>query len=65
MLIGIILLIIGVFVAIKPYLAWYLYIGWQIKDSEPTTIALSIYRIIAILTIISGIIVIIKGSFSN
>lgn len=65
MLIGIFLIIIGVFVAIKPYIAWYLCIGWQIKNSEPTEIGLSIYRIIAVVKVIIGFIVIIKGGFSN
>lgn len=63
MLLGIILVISGAFVAIKPYIAWYFIIGWQIQDAEPTDLALSIYRILAFFMLIIGFIVIIKGGF--
>jgi uncharacterized membrane protein YidH (DUF202 family) len=64
MLIGIILVITGIFVAIKPYMAWFLLIGWQIRDAEPTDLALSIYRIVAVFLLILGFIMIIKGGFN-
>jgi hypothetical protein len=63
MLIGIIMVISGTFVAIKPYIAWFLLIGWQIRDSEPTDIALPIYRSLAIILLIIGLIMIIKGGY--
>jgi hypothetical protein len=63
MLLGIILVITGTFVSIKPYMAWYLIIGWQIQGAEPTDLALSIYRILAFFMLIIGFIKIIQGGF--
>jgi hypothetical protein len=65
MFIGILLIFIGIFVAINPYIAWFILIGWQIKDSEPTDIALIIYRVAAVLKIFIGFFVIITGGFSS
>jgi hypothetical protein len=63
MLIGIILLITGTFVAIKPYLAWYFFIGWQIQDAEPKDSALTIYRILALIKLLIGFIFIFQNGF--
>lgn len=52
---GIFIIIIGLLVAWKPYIAWYLEIGWKLQDVEPSELALLWNRIIGIIVVIIGI----------
>ncbi|ETT35161.1 DUF6199 family natural product biosynthesis protein [Paenibacillus sp. FSL H7-0942] len=44
-IIGVFVLIIGLIMAIWPYFAWYIRLGWKFKDAEPSDLALSAGRI--------------------
>src|SRR5690606_27510871 len=53
--IGIILMLIGLLLAVFPYGAWYLEIGWRLKDAEPSDLALIVNRVGGILIGIVGL----------
>jgi len=49
------LILIGLFNIFFPRAAWYLEIGWRIKDSEPSEGALIFHRVIGVIFCIAGI----------
>ncbi|HHV45910.1 MAG TPA: hypothetical protein GXX53_03230 [Tissierellia bacterium] len=49
------LILIGLFNIFFPRAAWYLEIGWKIKDSEPSEGALIFHRVIGVIFCIAGI----------
>lgn len=57
---GFFLILVGVFGAAFPYGMWYLQIGWRIRDSEPSDLALFANRALGVVLIIIGFIVIIQ-----
>jgi hypothetical protein len=60
-LLALILLILGVITAVFPYAGWYLSIGWQFKDAEPSDLALGMQRIAGIIFSIIGLVLIISS----
>jgi hypothetical protein len=56
---ALIFLVIGLFLLISPRKAWYIVIGWQIKNAEPTDGALKIYRLIGLFLVVTRILKII------
>lgn len=52
---GILLILTGIFNVFFPKAAWYLEIGWKVKDSEPSEGALILHRVIGIILCIVGI----------
>jgi hypothetical protein len=53
---GIIFIIIGLLGAWKPYIPWYLEIGWKLQDAEPSEMALLWNRILGFLFAFIGLI---------
>lgn len=49
------LILAGLFNVIFPRAAWFLEIGWKIKDSEPSEGALILHRVIGVILCIVGI----------
>lgn len=49
------LILIGLFNVFFPRAAWYLEIGWKIKDSEPSEGALIFHRVMGVIFCIVGI----------
>lgn len=49
------LILAGLFSIIFPRAAWFLEIGWKIKDSEPSEGALILHRAIGVILCIVGI----------
>lgn len=47
--------------AIWPYFAWYVRLGWKFKDAEPSDLALSAGRISGIVFVIVGFILIVSS----
>lgn len=60
-IIGVLVLIIGLIMAIWPYFAWYLRLGWNFKDAEPSDLALNAGRISGIVLVIVGFILIVSS----
>ncbi|MCW3793282.1 hypothetical protein OM416_16950 [Paenibacillus sp. LS1] len=60
-IIGVLVLIIGLIMAIWPYFAWYVRLGWKFKDAEPSDLALSTGRISGIVFVIIGFILIVSS----
>ncbi|MFC4812922.1 hypothetical protein [Paenibacillus sp. GCM10023250] len=58
---GFLLMLLGLFNALFPYPAWYLSIGWRIKDAEPTEAALFTNRAVGVIAAIVGLIVLISS----
>lgn len=50
-----ILVVIGLFNLLAPRAAWYLEIGWKIKDSEPRDLAIILHRVMGLILIIIGL----------
>ncbi|NLY85974.1 MAG: hypothetical protein GX077_06455 [Tissierellia bacterium] len=49
------LVIIGLFNLLAPRAAWYLEIGWKIKDSEPSDGAIIIHRVFGAILLAIGL----------
>lgn len=49
------LILLGLFNLIFPRAAWFLEIGWKIRDSEPSDGALILHRVIGVILCIAGI----------
>lgn len=49
------LIVIGLFSLLAPRAAWYMEIGWKLKDSEPSEGVLNLNRIIGFVLILVGI----------
>ena len=58
-LIGIFLLAVGVFNAVKPEVAWYLEYGWRFKDAEPSDSAIALNRLGGAVAIIAAVFLIV------
>jgi uncharacterized membrane protein len=52
---GFIILLIGLFNIFFPRAAWFLEIGWKIKDAEPSETALILNRVVGIIICIIAI----------
>lgn len=52
---GIILILIGLFNLILPREAWYLEVGWKLKDSEPSEGAIIFNRVVGGILVVIGI----------
>lgn len=52
---GVILILIGLFHIIFPKAAWFMEIGWKIKDGEPSDFYLIFSRAIGVILCIVGI----------
>jgi hypothetical protein len=59
-----IFLMIGLFFLISPRKAWYVVIGWQIKNAEPTDGAIKIYRLIGLFLVVTRILKFIGLNYS-
>lgn len=46
---------VGLFYLLMPKAAWYLEIGWKIKDSEPSDLAIILHRVMGLILIIIGL----------
>lgn len=58
---GVILVIIGLFHIFAPRAAWYLHIGWKLKNAEPTEGYLWSIRIGGIVSCVVGVLLAILG----
>ncbi|WP_181347365.1 DUF6199 family natural product biosynthesis protein [Thalassobacillus sp. CUG 92003] len=54
---GIVMILFGLLGAIFPHAAWYLEIGWKLRDAEPSELALIVNRVGGILASIVGLFV--------
>ncbi|QHW34007.1 hypothetical protein GZH47_26590 [Paenibacillus rhizovicinus] len=54
---GFLLMLLGIFNAAFPYPAWYMSIGWRIKDAEPTEAALFMNRAVGVIAALVGLII--------
>lgn len=45
----------SLFNLLAPRAAWYLEIGWKIKDSEPSDLAIILHRVMGLILIIIGL----------
>ena len=54
-LMGLVVIVLGIFTAANPEDAWYWSNGWRFKDAEPSDLALAMSRIGGIVMIISGV----------
>lgn len=52
---GFIILLLGLFNLFFPKAAWYLEIGWKLKDAEPSDGVLILNRVIGIIVCIIGV----------
>lgn len=59
--IGTVAIIIGLIIAIWPYFAWYLQLGWKLKDAKPSDLVLRVERILGIIFVIVGFILIVSS----
>lgn len=55
-IVGIIMLLVGLFVILSPEIAWYLRCGWRFRNAEPSELALVLERIDGIILVIAGIV---------
>lgn len=60
-IIGIIAVIIGLIMSFWPYFAWYLQLGWKLKDASPSDLVLRVERILGIIFVIIGFILIVAS----
>ncbi|WP_219837592.1 hypothetical protein [Paenibacillus sp. R14(2021)] len=58
---GFLLMLLGLFNALFPYPAWYLSVGWRIKDAEPTEAALFTNRAVGVIAAIVGLVIMISS----
>lgn len=56
-ILGVILLLVGVFNAAAPRTAWYLTKGWKYKNLEPSDAAIEFNRVVGVIAAIIGIVV--------
>ncbi|MFC0189429.1 DUF6199 family natural product biosynthesis protein [Fictibacillus aquaticus] len=52
--VGVLVVLIGLFFVKYPYFIWETSIGWQLKDAEPSDMALKVNRIIGYILITIG-----------
>lgn len=64
-LLPILFIIMGVVGVFFPRISWYLGVGWQFKNAEPSTAALVSARISGLLAIIAGIFLLTSGVLPN
>ncbi|WP_416150168.1 DUF6199 family natural product biosynthesis protein [Salipaludibacillus sp. HK11] len=57
-LFGVVIILFGLLGAIFPQAAWYLEIGWKLRDAEPSDLALIANRVGGILASIVGLLII-------
>ncbi|RED75039.1 MULTISPECIES: DUF6199 family natural product biosynthesis protein [Cohnella] len=62
-LIPILFIIMGAIGVFFPRISWYLSVGWQFKNAEPSTAALVSARIGGIFAIVAGIFILTSGIF--
>ena len=55
-IVGIVVILVGIFNLADPYHAWYLRDGWRYKDAEPSDAALLMGRISGGIAIVLGVI---------
>ncbi|MCZ0702952.1 uncharacterized membrane protein YidH (DUF202 family) [Natronobacillus azotifigens] len=55
--IGLVLILFGIFGAIFPQAAWYMEIGWKVRNAEPSELALIANRVGGIVIAIVGLFV--------
>ncbi|RAP74347.1 DUF6199 family natural product biosynthesis protein [Paenibacillus montanisoli] len=60
-MVGFFVLVIGLIMAVWPYAAWYVSVGWQFKDASPSELALTIQRIVGIVFVIVGFVIMISS----
>lgn len=58
---GFLLMMLGLFNALFPYPAWYLSVGWRIKDAEPTEAALITNRAVGVIAAIVGLVIMVSS----
>lgn len=58
---GFMFFIVGLVMAFWPYSAWYLSVGWQLKDAQPSNLALSIGRINGSIFVIVGFVMMVSS----
>jgi uncharacterized membrane protein HdeD (DUF308 family) len=58
-------ILIGLFIAVNPYVGWYLLIGWLLKDAEPSNTAIKLFRFIGIAMVIIGVLQFISYAYMD
>ncbi|BBI34186.1 DUF6199 family natural product biosynthesis protein [Cohnella abietis] len=64
-LLPVLFIILGAVGVFFPRISWYLGIGWQFKNAEPSTAALVSARISGILAIAAGVFLLTSGILPN
>lgn len=64
-LLGFVLIFFGAISVMWPYSAWYLSVGWKLKDAEPSDLALTMNRVGGSLMVIVGFIVMLSSCSSG
>lgn len=59
-IIGVVLILVGMILTAVPYIAWYLQIGWRLRDAEPSSLALAANRIGGVALLFIGVIFLIS-----
>jgi hypothetical protein len=59
--IGLLLIAIGLFHALAPSAAWYMSIGWKLKDAEPSDEYLMLNRVGGVIGTIVGVVLLFAG----
>jgi uncharacterized membrane protein YidH (DUF202 family) len=60
-LVPILFIIIGILNVVFPKLTWYMRVGWQFKNAEPSEYALIIARIGGVIAIVVGLFLLFSG----
>jgi len=60
-LLGVLLIVFGVVLIIKPEVGWFLEIGWRFRDAEPSELALWANRAGGVFSVIIGLVMIFGG----
>ncbi len=64
-LIPILFIILGIVGLLFPKVSWYLGVGWQFKNAQPSTAALISARIGGLFAIVAGIFLLTSGLLPN
>jgi len=58
---GFLFFVLGLVAAVWPYSAWYVSVGWQLKDSEPSEFALGVHKITGVIGVMIGFVMMISS----
>lgn len=62
-LVPILFIILGAVNIIFPRFSWYMGVGWQFKNAEPSAAAIVVARVTGVIAVIVGILLLTSGIF--